>query len=890
MPDQVGIRLRLRPPQGAVAGLVHRPRLQQELARGTTRPVTLVSAGPGSGKTSTVADWAASRADGADPPVVAWLTVDGTDNDLPTFWAGVLTALTVSGALPPGSPLRDLAPAAGFGTAELRTIRVGLSALPVPVALVLDDFQQITGTAVLESCGHLLAQQPPPLRLVIATRADPPLGLHRLRVSGDLTEIGSRDLAFTEQEAAELFDRAGLHLSAPQLRVLLDRTQGWPAGLRLAAMSLQTGAIDAGIARFSGSEGSVAEYLIGEVTDRLAAADRDFLLKTSVAERLSGDLATELTGRTDGQLLLENLVAANAFVVGLAGHDDWFGYHPLFRELLAHRLALEQPDAVPDLHLRAARWFTAHGEPIEGIRHATRARNWDEVGRMLIAAAPLLLTAAGPAMAAALEPAAVRAIEHPGWSTTLLAAAVCHYQRRDYQSMGLDGSEAAEFLTGTPPELRAAAEVLIATVRVALARTTRAAVLVRASADLLALLDRAPRPSVPTARYYRVLGTNNLAAGPLWTGDLDDARMNLTAAGTQARELGLELAGPHAQAHLALLDVLHGRLRAGYRRATDARQALDRRGWASELQALPVYIALGLTHLARNQPDRAATQIDRGLAASAHGSEQACRLALGIAAIEVAAAAGATQALGAAVDRLGVEHARAADLPDLLARWCAVAQAQAHLAAAAPAAAIDCIDPTSDRDDGYAGARESIILATAHLALGQPQTTLTLLDPLLEKSTPYQGLAVEALILKAVATSRLHRSTAALEAITAAVDLAQPEGLTRPFVSAGTPVADLLIQHRHVLARHLDFTRDILTAITPQPAQKPAAPTDVEQLTDRELLVLRYLTTQLKAGDIGADLYLSINTVKSHLQSIYRKLGVTSRREAVDRGRALNLI
>ena len=237
-----------------------------------------------------------------------------------------------------------------------------------------------------------------------------------------------------------------------------------------------------------------------------------------------------------------------------------------------------------------------------------------------------------------------------------------------------------------------------------------------------------------------------------------------------------------------------------------------------------------------------------------------------------------------------MDQARAADLPDMLARWCAVAQAQAHLAAAAPAAAIDCIDPTSGRDDGYAGVRESIILATAHVALDDPDTALTLLKPLLENPTPYQGLAVEALILKAVAAGRLHHGTAALEAITAAVDLAQPEGLTRPFVAAGAPVADLLNQHRHVLARHLDFTRDILTAITPQPVQKPAAPTDVEQVTDRELLVLRYLTTQLKAGDIGADLYLSINTVKSHCHSIYRKLGVSSRREAVDLGRALNLI
>ncbi|HEY5882526.1 MAG TPA: hypothetical protein VIU11_26690 [Nakamurella sp.] len=271
-----GIPLRFLVPAPAnPATLVARPRLDGRLSRGVERPVTLVVAGPGSGKTLTVASWAGREP--RSPGAVAWLTVDATDNDLATAWSDVLDALRIGGALPDGSPLRGIVPGAAFGAVELRDIRFGLADLPAPVVLVLDDFQAITNPVVLESFDQLIDRSPPHLRLVIATRADPRLRLHRLRVNGELAEIRSRDLAFTAPETAELFDRSGLRLSDRQVQALLTRTEGWSAGLRLASMSLDPNDIDRGIARFSGTEGSVAEYLIGEVVDRLPEDHRNFL-------------------------------------------------------------------------------------------------------------------------------------------------------------------------------------------------------------------------------------------------------------------------------------------------------------------------------------------------------------------------------------------------------------------------------------------------------------------------------------------------------------------------------------------------------------------------------------------------------------------------------------
>lgn len=614
MPGQISSQLRLRAaPPTVPPRLVPRRHLVGRLDRGCAGPLTLVSAGPGAGKTLAVASWLAA---GAFPGGAAWLTVDETDNDLRTFWADVLAAFAVGGLAAPGSML-DLVPAGHFGDQEIMRVRAGLAELPVPAVLVLDDFHQVGSAAVLGSLNTVLQQQPPNLRLVLITRADPTLRLHRLRVSGGLTEIRGADLQFDQREAAELFQRNGLHLSDDQLRVLVDRTQGWPVGLRLAAMSLSAAPdVAEGIARFAGTSSSVAEYLLVEVLGQLSPADRDFMLKTSVAERLSAPLATALTGRVDSQSTLEALVAANAFMVSLGARGVWFRLHPLLRDLLQHRLAVEQPGRTRDLHGLAARWFADQGEPLPAIRHATAAQDWDEVGRLLTASAlPLVFTPAGPALAAALEPAAVRARVAPTLST-LVSAAIWHYLRRDFESMQRDARDAAALLDGAPQEIRVPAEVLLAVIHTAYDRITAAGTLLASATAVLSLLDRVPRRLVPAAPHYRMIGVNNVGVGQLWTGDLTNAETHLTAGAGLASELRLELSELSMQAHLSILDVIHGRLNRSQHRVTAIQQVVDRRGWTNEPQVLGLFAARGLAQLARHQLDAAADAITAGLAAS----------------------------------------------------------------------------------------------------------------------------------------------------------------------------------------------------------------------------------------------------------------------------------
>jgi LuxR family maltose regulon positive regulatory protein len=430
--------------------------------------VTLVSAGPGYGKTLTLASWASL---GSAPGAVAWLTLDETDNDLQAFWSDVLGALAISGALPPGSPLLDVVPAAGFRSQQAVVVCAGLADLPAVVTLVLDDFHHIHDREVLDSFSYLLDHQPPQIRMVLATRADPALRLNRLRVNDALTDVRAEDLAFTEGEAAELLDLNHLQLTGRPLGMLLTRTQGWAAGLRLAVMCLDPADPDAGLSKFTGTERLVGEYLLEEVVERLPPAERQFLLTTSVVDRICAGLANQLTGRGDGQLILEQLVAQNALIVGLAGRNDWFTVHPLLRELLRHRLSLEDAGTAAGLHLLAARWFAAEGEPILAIQHATAAQQWDEVGRLLTELAlPQLLTTSGPALVAALEPAAAQARVEPT-ASTLLAAAVCHFQRHEYEPMLRAADDAAALIAEIPAGDRVAADVLIALVRLAHSRT-----------------------------------------------------------------------------------------------------------------------------------------------------------------------------------------------------------------------------------------------------------------------------------------------------------------------------------------------------------------------------------------------------------------------------------
>jgi LuxR family maltose regulon positive regulatory protein len=633
----------------------------------------------------------------------------------------------------------------------------------------------------------------------------------------------------------------------------------------------------------------VAEYLIEEVIDRLTAVDRQFLLQTSVADRISGPLADELTGRGDGQVVLERLMIQNTLLVGLGANNEWFIVHPMLRAVLAHRLAIEQPGAVRELHLRSSRWFALHDEPIHAVRHAVAAEDWDEVGRLLTGIAwPELLTANASALASALQPAADRSRMNPTVGT-LLAAAVRDLHRQDFDSMIRAVNFAADKLIETPNEDRYPAEALVALLRIAHSHIRNPALTGSAAAALLQILDREPRLHLPTSGQHRVFAGNNVAIGQLWNGDLSAAERALAAVHVRCHDLGLGLTELSAHAHLALLDVIHGRLPAARRRAVMAQDVADRRSWTGEPDALGIFAALALTHLEQGRFDMAASTVDGRLTVSRTGSEAACRIVLGIAAVGVAVARRDPVAALAASTQLGTIQSEAGDLPTMLSRWCAVAHADAHLATGSPERALAALGEIGVVP-GYTYFLERIVLAKVQLMMDQPDTALDLLDPVPAAASSYRGVVVEALILTAVAAERMHRFTAALTALTEAIDLAQDAGIYRPFLGADPLIEGLLARHRHLVARHLEFTRTLSASFAGETPTASASSAAGESLTERELAVLSYLPTMLNSAEIAADLFVTANTVKSHQQSIYRKLGVNTRRNAVDKARILNLI
>src|ERR1700722_2861187 len=352
-------------------GFVPRQRLMQALGEGLARGRVLVCAPAGSGKTALLAHWA--RGGGR---AVAWLALDGGDNDPARFWRYAVAALDRArpglaarvGPLPPG-------PAEGLVTALINE----LAADPGPdeVVLVLDDYHLVDSGPVHQSVAFLLENLPPGLRVVVSGRADPPLPLARLRARGQLAELRAADLRFTPEEAAELLgETAGPGLPGPAGAALVARTEGWAAGLQLAGLSLRGHPDPAGfVAAFSGSHRFVLDYLADEVLDGQPAEVRAFLLETSVLERLSGELCDAVTGRAGGQAMLAGIERAGLFLVPLDEVRGWWRYHHLFADLLRARLQAEQPGRVRALHRAAAAWCDEHDLADDAVRHALAAGN-----------------------------------------------------------------------------------------------------------------------------------------------------------------------------------------------------------------------------------------------------------------------------------------------------------------------------------------------------------------------------------------------------------------------------------------------------------------------------------------------------------------------------------
>jgi LuxR family transcriptional regulator, maltose regulon positive regulatory protein len=860
--------------------VVARRRLFALLDGGVRRPVTLVAAPAGAGKTLLLASWAAQ----ASPPgPVAWLSLDPGDNDPGRLWTYVLAALDRAGAVTGG----DRPPAGPPAGGELPAPLVhALATLAAPVVLVLDDVHELTDPRTLQGLELLVRHTPPRLRLVLATRADPPLPLHRLLVAGQLTQVRAADLAFNLPEVAELLEDYDFRarLSDADLAVLQARTEGWAAGLRLAAVSMQ-GHPDPRrfVLELAGDDRSLAGYLVTEVLDRQPAELRSFLMRTSVLDELSGELADALTGGDDGERILARLERANAFVVALGSRRDRYRYHPLFAELLRSELRRQAPQEIGELRRAAADWYGANGLPLEAVRQAVATGDWGRTAELLAEhGGRRLLRGQEPGLGELLGQVPAEAVRrHP--ELALLAAAERVAAGDEVAaSLELAAARLRQLDRGRRPRyalLLAACRLLQAGRAGDLEEAVAAG---RAALAAHARLDAGDAGGVAADALAVVL--SGLGTAELWRGDLVAAEAHLRAGQVAARSAGLEEARHACLGHLALLQALQGRLGDAARTGQAAVEgagphppagALLALAWAQyQRDNLPgadrwLGRVLEGPGAARERPLRVAARIVDGWLRRANGDPAAAFAALGAARHELA---GWRQ-------------------PRLLVRWLATSEAELHLAAGDTATGRDLLGTLSE-DDPTAGPR-ALASARLQLAEGDPAATLATLAPLTDQASAAAGpaAAAEAWLLGALAGDALDVPEQAVASLAAAVELAGPEDNRRVFLDAGEPARALLARYRDRVEAGWPFLDELgHAALDPAPALRSPMPVLMEELSPREQAVLRYLPTMLTFVEIGSELYISVNTTKSHVRSIYRKLGVVGRRDAVRRARQLQLL
>jgi LuxR family maltose regulon positive regulatory protein len=876
---------------------VSRPRLVRLLEAGTRGPLTLLAAPPGAGKTILLASWMMG---GHPPGPVAWVTVDRDDDNPTRFWAHVVAALRSSGAVPPDGLLAGLGPPPPDAAQEFLTVLVnGLAELPGPVVLVLDDLHEATGPAVAAGLQFTLQHAPPQLRLVAATRADPPLSLHRLRVAGQLTEIRAAELAFTPAEAGELLAGLGVELPDAELEMLWKRTEGWAAGLRLAALSLRDHP-DPGrfVAEFAGDDHAVAGYLIEEVLARQTSEVQEFLLRTCVTDRLCGGLADALTGRRDGERMLALLEHDHAFTTGLGAGRSWYRYHPLFAELLRAELHHRWPKDIHELHRRAAAWHAANGLVEEAADHALAGRDPDGAAGLLGAHGfAILLDGRAETLRRLLGRLPVSKLRADRELAVVAGADRLALGELEEADAWLELAS-ADTASGTwQPRSEAA---------VSLAELLRARLhgdvdgVISAARRLLASPLRAEWGDDVAEADRRALVLSILGAAELWSDRLDDAAAHLEMSRALAEGGSREYLALDATGHLALLEAVRGRLARAHRLGREAAEVAERRGWSANAPTACGELALAWVAYCRDDLASALGALERAGRAARAGCDRPVVLAVALAEARLAAVGGSREVAvdGLARLRAALNEAAGWRLPRLLAHAVRPTEARLLLAAGDETGVAGLLDGVA----GERPAAEAVVLARLRLARGDQAAAAGILTPLHGGQAPALGTAtlIEAWLLDAVAHRRLGDHAAAAESLERALALAAPEGYRQVFVQGGAPVRALLADHLHHGTAHRALVEALLEGLLSQVTGPRASvggggspstlPVLVESLSEREHVVLRYLPSMLSAGEIAAELYVSVNTLKTHIKSIYRKLDANRRWDAVRRARQLHLL
>ncbi|WP_433383923.1 LuxR C-terminal-related transcriptional regulator [Actinoplanes sp. CA-142083] len=849
--------------------MVRRRRLAEMLDAGVRGPVTLVCAGPGWGKSTLVASWAEQRVTSGP---IAWLTLGPQHNDPKAFWSDFVMALRMAGAIPCGNELEHVDVGVQSSFAQ---VLAGLDALPTPVVLVLDDFHEVDDSRVIGGLTGLLHDPPPALRLVLVTRSEPALPLHRFRGGGDLTEIRARHLAFLAPEAAELPAVHRRRLPVEELADLLERTEGWVVGLQLLADVLaEHGALDNGEIR------AVSDYLLREVVAGLPAKMRQFLVRTSVPEEICGPLADALTGESHSRRLLERLESGNAFVTRVEDRPSWFRYHPMLRDALRHQIELDRPGAESELHLLAAQWFAAEEQIGEALRHAAESGDWAYLGRLVV------------------ERAMVRVLSGEQRSFGAVLLRIPPEQHAATAELALCGA-AARYISGdragTAGLLRLARSVAqrqtgVATSTDMTLRLMEAGVLhwrvgdmpglIEKSTETLKLLTGFRLDELPSLLHYRAVALNEKGAGLLWMDKPDHADRYLWAAATAARSVGSTLTEINALSHLGLLVLLQGSVREATEFVTSALDLARRNGFDGAAQVAIAYLTHALIEVGRDRAAEAQEALRKALHAG--GEEPAAAPAV----LAVLVRAHMLLFAGEAAAARAMLRQTRADAPatlvaPVLERWLRLAESEADLILGGAREVVARYD--RDLPRGVLNPHELVCLARALLAVGEHDAAERLLARV-RQSTDHVS-AVTAWIATAFAADAEGHGNRSIDAISRAVAIAEREGFGAVFRSFDQRRLAVLLDRRRWVEEHT-----ATPAVMPpkRPGDETAAPSDV--LSERERDVLRYLPTVLTAGEIAGNLNISINTVKAHMRSIYRKLGAARRREAVVRARQLGLL
>jgi LuxR family maltose regulon positive regulatory protein len=586
--------------------LIPRPGLFELL--GAAGRVVQVSAPAGSGKTFLLRSWIAAEGLGGH---TAWVSVGREEHDPQAFWLSVLDSLRRTGA---GSErVRELTAAPGLdGAAVVERLLEDLGSLEDPVWLVIDDLHELQSPEAVGQLGRLVEGAPPELRLVLLTRRDPRLGLHHLRLEGELTEIRGEDLRFTLEESRALLDAARVRLSDGALESLVAITEGWAAGLRLVALSLARHPDpERYAASFSGRERAVAEYLLAEVLERQPEEVTRLLLRTSLLEQVSGPLADRLTGSSGSERILMELEDAGAFVGAVDPQRTRFRYHHLFADLLALELRRTVPEELPRLHAAAAHWFADHGYAVEAIRHAQEAESWDLATRLLADNALALyfdsrhatvheLLSRFPADRIAADPelAFVAASDKRAMDSL--------QEAERYQGL------AARMAASVPEDRRRPFEIALTVQRLGIARAGNDVAAVREEAERVLAATQAPEAEgYVLGKDLRALALTYLGIAETWAGRLEDAERNLEEGLAEARRIGRALFELQALAHWALLSSFSS-LATAEQRARQAVELARKNGWEETASdAAIAYAVLGSVMLWRGRLPEAEAWLDR---------------------------------------------------------------------------------------------------------------------------------------------------------------------------------------------------------------------------------------------------------------------------------------